>query len=178
MGNDNPIVIADAVRSAVGKAHKGTLALKRPDELGGDVVRALLARNPQVKPEMVDDIKIGCAMPEGDQGLNVARLIGLLADIPQEASAVTVNRFCSSGLQAIADAAGCGRHWLVRRCCRWRRRIHDVGTNDRLSPERLSRAYGQNAFGTHANGHYGRERRQQIRNLSRGSKTPLHCRAK
>tara|TARA_R110002073_G_scaffold336458_3_gene533664 strand:+ start:15921 stop:17093 length:1173 start_codon:yes stop_codon:yes gene_type:complete len=106
MGNDNPIVIADAVRSAVGKAHKGTLALKRPDELGGDVLRALLARNPQVKPEMVDDIKIGCAMPEGDQGLNVARLIGLLADIPQEASAVTVNRFCSSGLQAIADAAG------------------------------------------------------------------------
>ncbi len=106
MGNDNPIVIADAVRSAVGRAHKGSLALKRPDELGGDVVRALLERNPQVKPEMVEDIKFGCAMPEGDQGLNVARLIGLLADIPQEASAVTVNRFCSSGLQAIADAAG------------------------------------------------------------------------
>lgn len=106
MGNDNPIVIADVVRSAVGRAHKGSLALKRPDELGGDVVRALLERVPQVKPEMVEDIKMGCAMPEGDQGLNVARLIGLLADIPQEASAVTVNRFCSSGLQAIADAAG------------------------------------------------------------------------
>ena len=78
MGNDNPIVIAEAVRSAVGRAHKGTLALKRPDELGGDVVRALLQRVPQVKPEMVDDIKFGCAMPEGEQGLNVARLIGLL----------------------------------------------------------------------------------------------------
>lgn len=106
MQNDNPIVIADAVRSAVGRAHKGSLALKRPDELGGDVVRALLARVPQVKPAMVDDIIMGCAMPEGAQGLNVARLIGLLADLPQETSAVTVNRFCSSGLQAIANAAG------------------------------------------------------------------------
>src|SRR5690606_37339175 len=106
MQNDNPIVVADAVRSAVGRAHKGSLALKRPDELGGDVVRALLARVPQVKPEMVDDLVMGCAMPEGDQGLNVARLIGLLADLPQETSAVTVNRFCSSGLQAIANAAG------------------------------------------------------------------------
>lgn len=106
MGNENPIVVADAVRSAVGRAHKGSLALKRPDELGGDVVRALLARNPQVKPEMVEDLIMGCAMPEGDQGLNVARLVALLADLPQETSAVTVNRFCSSGLQAIADAAG------------------------------------------------------------------------
>ncbi|MBL4635153.1 MAG: thiolase family protein [Kofleriaceae bacterium] len=106
MGNENPIVVADAVRSAVGRAHKGSLALKRPDELGGDVVRALLARNPQVKPEMVEDLIMGCAMPEGDQGLNVARLVALLADLPQETSAVTINRFCSSGLQAIADGAG------------------------------------------------------------------------
>ena len=106
MGNDNPIVIADAVRSAVGRAHKGSLTLKRPDELGGDVVRALLERVPQVKPEMVEDLVMGCAMPEGDQGLNVARLIGLLAGLPQETSGVTVNRFCSSGLQAIANVAG------------------------------------------------------------------------
>ncbi len=106
MGNDNPIVIADAVRSAVGRAHKGSLTLKRPDELGGDVVRALLERVPQVKPEMVEDLVMGCAMPEGDQGLNVARLIALLAGLPQETSGVTVNRFCSSGLQAIANAAG------------------------------------------------------------------------
>jgi acetyl-CoA acyltransferase len=104
--NDNDIVIADAVRSAVGRAHKGSLALKRPDELGGDVVRGLLARVPQVEPNMVEDLIMGCAMPEGEQGLNVARLISLLADLPQETSAVTVNRFCSSGLQAIAYAAG------------------------------------------------------------------------
>ena len=106
MGNENPIVIADAVRSAVGRAHKGSLALKRPDELGGDVVRALLERVPQVKPEMVEDLVMGCAMPEGDQGLNVARLVGLLAGLPAETSGVTVNRFCSSGLQAIANVAG------------------------------------------------------------------------
>src|SRR5688572_21027506 len=100
------IVIAEAVRSAVGRAQKGTLATKRPDELAADVLRGLLARVPQVKPEMIDDVVLGCAMPEGEQGLNVARLIGLLAGIPQEAGAQTINRFCSSGLQAIAVAAG------------------------------------------------------------------------
>ncbi|HEY6037531.1 MAG TPA: acetyl-CoA C-acyltransferase, partial [Kofleriaceae bacterium] len=68
------IVIAEAVRSAVGRAHKGSLAFKRPDELAGDVIRALLARVPQVKPEQIDDLVLGCAMPEGEQGLNVARL--------------------------------------------------------------------------------------------------------
>jgi acetyl-CoA acyltransferase len=102
----NDIVIADAVRSAVGRAHKGTLATKRPDELAADVIRGLLARNPAVKPEMIDDVVLGCAMPEGEQGLNVARLIALLAGIPQETGAQTINRFCSSGLQAIATAAG------------------------------------------------------------------------
>jgi acetyl-CoA acyltransferase len=102
----NEIVIADAVRSAVGRALKGTLATKRPDELAADVIRGLLARNPAVKAEMIDDVVLGCAMPEGEQGLNVARLISLLAGIPQEVGAQTINRFCSSGLQAIATAAG------------------------------------------------------------------------
>ncbi len=100
------IIIADAVRSAVGRAHKGSLVLKRPDELAGDVIRGLLARVPNVKPEMVDDVILGCAMPEGEQGLNVARLAGLLGGLPQETGAMTINRFCSSGLQAIALAAG------------------------------------------------------------------------
>ena len=100
------IVIAEAVRSAVGRAHKGSLATKRPDELAGDVIRALLARVPQVKPEDVEDLVLGCAMPEGEQGLNVARIAGLLGGLPQETSAMTINRFCSSGLQAIALAAG------------------------------------------------------------------------
>ncbi len=100
------IVIVEAVRSAVGRAHKGSLAQKRPDELAGEVIRGLLARVPQVKPEMVEDLVLGCAMPEGEQGLNVARVAGLLGGLPIETSAMTINRFCSSGLQAIALAAG------------------------------------------------------------------------
>jgi acetyl-CoA acyltransferase len=99
------IVIAEAVRSAVGRGHKGSLALKRPDELAADVIRGLVARVPQIKGK-IDDVVLGCAMPEGEQGLNVARLIGLLADLGPEVPAQTINRFCSSGLQAIAIAAG------------------------------------------------------------------------
>jgi acetyl-CoA acyltransferase len=100
------VVIADAVRSAVGRAHKGSLALTRPDELAGQVVAALMARVPQVKPAEVEDLVLGCAMPEGEQGLNVARVVGLLGGLPIESAGVTINRFCSSGLQAIAMAAG------------------------------------------------------------------------
>jgi len=99
------IVIAEAVRSAVGRSIKGSLATKRPDELAADVIRGLLARVPQVKGH-IDDVVLGCAMPEGEQGLNVARLISLLADLGIEVPAQTINRFCSSGLQAIATAAG------------------------------------------------------------------------
>ena len=100
------VVIVDAVRSAVGRAHKGTLAETRPDELAGQVVAGLLARVPQVKPEDVEDLVLGCAMPEGEQGLNVARVAGFLGGLPEGTSAMTINRFCSSGLQAIALAAG------------------------------------------------------------------------
>ncbi|HXN33366.1 MAG TPA: thiolase family protein [Polyangiaceae bacterium] len=100
------VVIVDAVRSAVGRALKGTLAQTRPDELAGQVIAALLARVPKVKPGDVEDLVLGCAMPEGEQGLNVARVVGLLGGLPIETSAATINRFCSSGLQAIAMAAG------------------------------------------------------------------------
>jgi acetyl-CoA acyltransferase len=100
------IVIAEAVRSAVGRALKGSLAHKRSDELAGEVIAALLARVPQVKPKDVEDVILGCAMPEGEQGLNVARVAGFLGGLPQETSAQTINRFCSSGLQALALAAG------------------------------------------------------------------------
>jgi acetyl-CoA acyltransferase len=99
------IVIAEAVRSAIGRGHKGTLSSKRPDELAADVIRGLLSRVPQAKGK-IDDVVLGCAMPEGEQGLNVARLISLLADLGPEVPAQTINRFCSSGLQAIAIAAG------------------------------------------------------------------------
>jgi acetyl-CoA acyltransferase len=100
------IVIVEAVRSAVGRGIKGSLANKRPDELAGDVIRGLLARVPQVKPSDVEDLVLGCAMPEGEQGLNIARVAGVLGGLPVETSAQTLNRFCSSGLQAIATAAG------------------------------------------------------------------------
>ncbi|MEO8550615.1 MAG: thiolase family protein [Kofleriaceae bacterium] len=99
------IVIAEAVRSAVGRAHKGSLATKRPDELATDVIRGLLQRVPQFRGK-IDDVILGCAMPEGEQGLNVARLIALNADLGIECPGQTINRFCSSGLQAIATAAG------------------------------------------------------------------------
>ena len=99
------IVIAEAVRSAVGRGFKGSLAAKRPDELAADVIRGLLARVPQVKGK-IDDVMLGCAMPEGEQGLNVARLTALSADLGIEVPGQTINRFCSSGLQAIATAAG------------------------------------------------------------------------
>jgi len=110
------VIIAEAVRSAVGRAHKGSLAFKRPDELAGDVIRGLLERVPEVKPELVEDLVLGCAMPEGEQGLNVARIAGLLGGLPEETSAMTINRFCSSGLQAIAIAAGSiafGQHDII-----------------------------------------------------------------
>jgi len=98
-------VIVSAVRTAVGKAPKGALSVMRPDELAASAIGAALARVPGLDPASIDDVILGCAMPEGEQGLNVARIASLRAGIPVEASAVTVNRFCSSGLQAIAYGA-------------------------------------------------------------------------
>ena len=99
------VVIAAAVRSAVGRAHKGALALTRPDDLAGQVIRHLLSKVPQLDPKEIDDLVLGCAMPEGEQGLNIARVVGLLGGLSVDSSAMTSNRFCSSGLQAIAQAA-------------------------------------------------------------------------
>lgn len=99
------VVIVSAVRTAVGKAPAGTLRATRPDEMGAVVLREALARAPGVDPSEIDDVIMGCAMPEAEQGLNVARIASLRAGVPVSASAVTVNRFCSSGLQAIAYGA-------------------------------------------------------------------------
>ena len=99
------VVIAAAVRSAVGRAHKGALALTRPDDLAGQVIRHLLSKVPQLDPKEIDDLVLGCAMPEGEQGLNIARVVGLLGGLSVDSSAMTINRFCSSGLQAVAQAA-------------------------------------------------------------------------
>ena len=98
-------VIVASVRTAVGKAPKGTLRQTRPDDMAAAAIRAALARVPELKPERVEDVILGCAMPEAEQGMNVARQAALLAGIPASAAAMTVNRFCASGLQAIALAA-------------------------------------------------------------------------
>jgi acetyl-CoA acyltransferase len=98
-------VIVSAVRTAVGRAPNGTLRGTRPDELAATAIQEALRRAPALDPTEIEDVILGCAMPEAEQGLNVARIASLRAGIPVEASAVTVNRFCSSGLQAIAFAA-------------------------------------------------------------------------
>jgi acetyl-CoA acyltransferase len=99
-----PVVVA-AARTAVGKAKRGTLATVRPDDMMAAVIRDLLRRVEPLEPDMVDDVIVGCAMPEGEQGLNVGRIAALRAGLPVEVPGQTVNRFCSSGLQTIADAA-------------------------------------------------------------------------
>ena len=98
-------VIVSAVRTPVGKAPDGTLRTTRPDEMAAEVIKAAMARAPGVSPEDIDDVIVGCAMPEAEQGLNVARIASLRAGLPVSAAAVTVNRFCASGLQAVAYAA-------------------------------------------------------------------------
>jgi acetyl-CoA acyltransferase len=98
-------VIVSAVRTAVGKAPNGALRSTRPDELAATAIAEALRRAPGINPSEIDDVILGCAMPEAEQGLNVARIASLRAGVPISASAVTINRFCSSGLQAIAFAA-------------------------------------------------------------------------
>ena len=98
-------VIVAATRTAVGKAPDGALRTVRPDEMAAAVIAEVLRRAPGIEPADVDDVILGCAMPEAEQGLNVARIASLRAGVPVEASAVTINRFCSSGLQSIAFAA-------------------------------------------------------------------------
>jgi acetyl-CoA C-acetyltransferase len=98
-------VIVDIVRSPVGRAVKGSLAAVRPDDLAADVVRALLARNPQLDPAQVDDVVCGCAFPWGEQGYNVGRCIAVLAGLPHHVPAQTITRLCASSLQALRSAA-------------------------------------------------------------------------
>jgi acetyl-CoA acyltransferase len=98
-------VIVSAVRTAVGRAYKGSLRATRPDDLAAVVIKEALARVAALDPKEIDDVILGCAMPEGEQGMNVARIAALRAGLPVETSAMTINRFCSSGLQAIALGA-------------------------------------------------------------------------
>ncbi len=98
-------VIVAAVRTAVGKSPRGTLRTTRPDDMAAAVIEDLLRRVPELPPETIDDVIMGCATPEGESGANVARIAALRAGLPHSVPAVTVNRFCSSGSQTIAMAA-------------------------------------------------------------------------
>jgi len=99
------VIIASSVRTPVGRAYKGTLRATRPDELAAIAIKGALDRVPQIDAKEIEDVILGCAMPEAEQGMNVARIASLRAGLPVEVSALTINRFCSSGLQAIAMAA-------------------------------------------------------------------------
>src|SRR3954469_6212907 len=98
-------VIVSAVRTAVGKAPKGTLKNTRPDEMGAAVIEEAVRRAEGLEKSEIEDVVMGCAMPEAEQGMNVARAAAIRAGLPVETSAMTINRFCSSGLQSIAIAA-------------------------------------------------------------------------
>ncbi len=99
-----PVIVA-AARTAVGKAKRGSLATYRPDKMAALVIRDLLARAPALDPAEVDDVILGCAFPEGEQGMNMARMVALASGLPYTVPAETINRFCSSGLQSIAHGA-------------------------------------------------------------------------
>src|SRR5256714_3315264 len=99
------VVVVSSVRTPVGRAFKGTLRATRPDELAAVAIKGALERVPQVDVKEIEDVILGCAMPEAEQGMNVARIASLRAGLPVETAAMTINRFCSSGLQSIAMAA-------------------------------------------------------------------------
>src|SRR4051812_3860181 len=99
------VVIASAVRTPVGRAYKGGLRATRPDDMAAVAIKGALARVPQLDAKEIEDVILGCAMPGAEQGMNVARIASLRAGLPVEVSAMTINRFCSSGLQSIAMAA-------------------------------------------------------------------------
>ncbi len=118
-------MIVSSVRTAVGKALKGSLRSTRPDDLAAVVIKEAIARTNGLEVKDVEDVILGCAMPEAEQGMNVARNAWLRAGLPVETSAMTINRFCSSGLQSIA--LGCGKnHGRARRSCSCGRHRVDV----------------------------------------------------
>ena len=100
-----PVYIVEAVRTPIGKAPRGMFNKTRPDDLLARCLSTIIGRNPSFDPQSIGDIVIGCAMPEAEQGMNVARIAALLAGLPESVPAMTINRFCSSGIQAVAIAA-------------------------------------------------------------------------
>src|SRR3569833_3763316 len=104
MPTTRDVAVLSAVRTPIGRAPKGTLRFTRPDDMGALVEKEALARA-EVAPAAVEDLVLGCAMPESEQGLNVARVVGELAGLPDEEPAMTIHRYCSSGLPATSNLA-------------------------------------------------------------------------
>ncbi len=127
-------VVVSAVRTAVGKAPRGILKDTRPDDIAAIVIKEAVSRVPGLKMEEVDDVVLGCAFPESDQGLNLARVVAMRAGFPHTVPGQTVNRFCSSGLQAIATAAYEIMVWSHRGHGRRRRGVYESGTDHGFDP--------------------------------------------
>ena len=125
-------VIAGYVRSPFHFAHKGALVEKRPDDLAAEVVSGLLDQT-GVDPTEIEDLIVGCAFPEGEQGFNLGRIVGLVADLPISIGGTTVNRFCGSSMQAIHMAAGAIR-MEAGEASSARRRVDEPDTDGRLQP--------------------------------------------
>ena len=126
----DPVIVA-AARTAVGRAKRGSLSTTRPDEMAVAVIRDLLRRASVLNPSEIDDVILGCAFPEGEQGMNMARLVSLRAGLPESVPAETINRFCSSGLQSIAHGAHAIMAGQAASCDRRGNRIDEHGSDDR-----------------------------------------------
>ncbi len=155
------VVIAGYARSPFHFAHKGDLVKVRPDDLAAQVVRGLIERT-GVKPEDIEDVIVGCAFPEGEQGFNVARLIGFLADLPLSVAGVTVNRFCGSSMQSVHMAAGAiqidaGEVFICAGIESMTRVPHG-----RLQPDAQSDSHGKVPASLYEHGHDRRKRRPSI----------------
>ncbi len=164
-------VIVSAVRTPVGRAYKGSLRSTRPDDLAALAIKEALARVPGLDAKEIDDVILGCAMPEGEQGMNVARIAALRAGLPVETSAMTINRFCSSGLQAIALAAerirGGSSDVIVAGGTESMSMV-PMGGN-KISPESLARRSLSRRLHQHGPRH--RKHREEIRHHPRASRS-------
>ena len=161
------IAIVSIARTPVGKANKGKLRDTRPDTLAGLVVKEAIKRAKGLAPKDLGDVCLGCAFPEGEQGMNVARIASFLAEIPDEVPAITVNRFCSSGLQAIAVAAGRIALGGIDIGHRRRRGVDEHGAHGRRQALGPPRAAGPLPGGLRLHGHHRRERGQAVRRQPR-----------
>ncbi len=160
-------VLVDCLRTPVGKANRGTLRNTRPDDLAATAIRALLARHPQVPADDIEDVILGCAMPEAESGSNMARMSALRAGLPVTTTGVTINRFCSSGLQSIAMAADRIRARRRPHPHRRRQRIHEHDPHGRQQTRAQPLVRRSLPADLHQHGPHRRAGAAQVRHLAR-----------